>query len=412
MTDSHLIPTEQAAARLGIRVDSLYAYVSRGVIRSHKRDGHRGSWFAPNDLDALARRGRGPQPRPDVYFESAITLIEDGHYWYRGHDAVDLSASHSFEAVSGLLWNGTLEPTTTPWIGDASAVDASKRALATLPKTARTIECIRLAIAAAAPHDELRTDLRPNAVAETGARLIASTLDSLPGRHQGPLHRSIAERVWNIIHPREPTGEGIDALNMTLCLMADHELPASTSAARIAASFRANPYHVVAAGLGALSGALHGGASRDVGRFLAEAEAVGASVAAGTWLGEGRDIPGLGHPLYPNGDPRAVAIFERVQAVAPSHLAVAAAYEVSELAAQRGLPAPNVDFALSVMTRALGFEGGGAEAIMAIARISGWIAHAMEEYSSRSAIRMRAVYSGPRPQDRRTSRRKNSTCRE
>jgi len=402
MSDAHLIPTDQAAARLGIRTDSLYAYVSRGMIRSRRREGHRGSWFDPNDLDTLARRGRGPEPRPDVYFESAITLIEDGHYWYRGHDAVDLSTSRDFEDVAGLLWKGTLEPETTTWTVDLSAVDASTRALETLPRAARSVERIRLAIAAAAPHDELRTDLRPEAVAETGRRLIASMLASLPGLQGQLLGGSIAARVWNVIHPSEPTADGIDALNMALCLMADHELPASTSAARIAASFRANPYHVVAAGLGALSGALHGGASRDVERFLAAAEAEGAKAAVGAWLGEGRHIPGLGHPLYPGGDPRAVAIFERLHAIAASHPTVRAAYAVSELTRQRGLPAPNVDFALTVMSRALGFEPGGAEPIMAIARLSGWIAHAMEEYANRSKIRMRAVYSGPRPPSRQS----------
>jgi len=402
VSDAHLIPTEQAAARLGIRTESLYAYVSRGMIRSHNREGHRGSWFDPNDLDTLARRGRGPQPRPDVYIESAITLIEDGHYWYRGQDAVELSRSRSFEAVTALLWNETTEQNTAAWIADQGAIEASTRALETLPKAARTIERIRLAIAAAAPHDELRTDLRPEAVAQTGRRLVASMLASLPGRKDTTLDGSIAERVWSAINPGEPTADGVDALNMALCLMADHELPASTSAARIAASFRANPYHVLAAGLGALSGALHGGASRDVGRFLAEAEADGAKAAVGAWLGEGRQIPGLGHPLYPGGDPRAIAIFERLHSVAASHPTVGAAYEVSELTRQRGLPAPNVDFALTVMSRALGFERGGAEPIMAIARLSGWIAHAMEEYANRSNIRMRAVYSGPRPPSRQS----------
>jgi len=396
-SNDHLIATAEAAAQLGIRSETLYAYVSRGLITSHKRPGERGSFFDPSDLDALAKRGRGPEPRPDVYIESAITLIENGQYWYRGLDAIGVARDNSFENVSQLLWTGSLVQDDAAWTADPAGLAAAKDALATLPGRARTIERVRLAVAASAPHDHLRTDLRPSAVVATAKRMMATTLDALPNPGAGPVDESIAARLWSVFRPTPPTAPELKFLDFTLGIMADHELAASTSAVRIAASFRANPHHVVAAGLSALSGAFHGGASRDVGRFLDEVMDEPAAVVVGTWLGEGRRIPGLGQPLYPLGDPRSSALLDRLEDEHGDHPAVVAGHEIVEVTTNRGLPAPSVDFALGVMGRAMDFEPHASESLMALARFSGWIAHAIEEYEHRSNLRLRAVYSGPRP---------------
>ena len=82
------LTTSAAATRLGVTRDTLYAYVSRGRLRAHRRANHRGSWFDPVDVDALVRRARAPaERRPDVSVRSAITLIEEGRYWYRGQES-------------------------------------------------------------------------------------------------------------------------------------------------------------------------------------------------------------------------------------------------------------------------------------------------------------------------------------
>ena len=207
---------------------------------------------------------------------------------------------------------------------------------------------------------------------------------------------TIAERLATRLCP-QPLRPGLtDALRAALVLLTDHELAASTLAARVAASVRADPYAVVATGLGAVGGALHGGAS--LGAEVMLASAAGPDDAArvvGDLLRRGERIPGFGHFVYRTGDPRAVLLLALIERAAPRAPRLAVAQAVIAETRRRALPEPNIDYALAVLASVGGMIRGASEAIFAVARTAGWLAHAMEEYARDSPIRPRGIYTGP-----------------
>jgi citrate synthase len=188
----------------------------------------------------------------------------------------------------------------------------------------------------------------------------------------------------------KPRAEQVAALNAALILLADHELAASTFAARVAASAWAGPYRVILAGLGPLGGSLHGGAGLAVEALLDEiasgadpGAALDALIAAGP-------VPGFGHRVYRDRDPRADHLLARLG----RDPATAALLEAAET---RSLPAPNVDFALAALVKAHRLRAGSSATIFTVARIAGMVAHALEEYEHRLRFRPRASYVGPTP---------------
>jgi citrate synthase len=184
-------------------------------------------------------------------------------------------------------------------------------------------------------------------------------------------------------------------VSAALVLLADHELAASTLAVRAAASVRADPYAVVGTGLGAMSGALHGGASLGAETLIAAASGPGdVPRVVAELLRRGEKVPGFGHPVYRGGDPRAVVLLELVRRAAPKSGQLAMAEAVLAEVRQKSLPAPNIDFALATLTRVAGMVRGAGETIFAVARTAGWIAHAFEAYVGDGPLRPRAVYTG------------------
>jgi citrate synthase len=211
-------------------------------------------------------------------------------------------------------------------------------------------------------------------------------------------HETIAERLWLRSSAMPPAAPRIRALDVAMGLCADHALSPSTLAVRIAASQRADPYAVVQTGMGALSGALHGAASLAAEELLADVERTGdESAVIGARLRRGERIPGFGHALHPGGDPRAAALLSVLAQTFPRSRALDAALAVERTMRTRGLPPANVDFALAALARAAEMTAGSSEAIMAIARVSGWIAHALEEYAAPSVFPWHALYVGPKP---------------
>ncbi|RFU43339.1 hypothetical protein DZF91_01715 [Actinomadura logoneensis] len=207
---------------------------------------------------------------------------------------------------------------------------------------------------------------------------------------------SIAGRLWRALCPDEPTPSLLRAFEAAMVLLADHELAASTLAARVAASVRADPYAVVMSGLGVVSGPLHGGASYAAERLFAEVGAPGqAARVIGDRLRAGERIPGFGHSVYKSGDGRATVLLGLIREAAPGHPRLAVADAVLAEAERRRLPAPNIDFALALLGGVAGLVPGAGEAVFAVARVAGWLAHALEEYRGGSPLRPRAVYVGP-----------------
>ena len=398
---------EEAARRLGVKTATLYAYVSRGILRRRRAADGR-SVFDPAEIERLARRGRprGPRPSSELIVESSITSLADDRPHYRGRDAVELAASWEFERVARWLWTGTAvgdghrdtddaSAGGPPWRASAEAVAAGRAAQSGLPDDVLPLERLQVITPALAATDPLRLNLDPSTLVLIGQSIIAGMVDCLPGESSGD---GIAARLWNKLIPGSatPTPMLVDALRAALVLLADHELAASTLAARVAASVRADPYGVVSTGLGVVGGPLHGGASLSAEAMLAEANgAAEAHHAVGRRLRRGDRIPGLGHTVYKSTDGRATALMDRIRAAAPDHPRLAVAEAVLAESSRRRLPGPNVEFALAVLVSVAGMVTGAGEAIFAIARTAGWLAHAMEEYAHATPMRLRAVYIGP-----------------
>ena len=251
--------------------------------------------------------------------------------------------------------------------------------------------------AAAERHERADTAARATATARScrtpGPEPEAGTR---PAEAGGRPAGSIAGRLARALSPAPPPPGLARVVQTALVLLADHELAASTLAARVAASVRADPYAVVATGLGAVGGALHGGASLAAETMLGlAAEPADAPRVVGDLLRRGQRITGFGHFAYPVGDPRSVLLMRVLQEYAPASPRLAVASAVVAEARRRALPEPNVDFALAALASVAGLVPGAGEAIFAVARAAGWIAHALEEYDRHAPIRPRGVYTGP-----------------
>jgi citrate synthase len=410
------LSTAEAAARLGVKPATLYAYVSRGLLGRERSAHGRTSTFDPDEVDRLARPGRarrGRRPSAELVVPSALTAIDHGLPWYRGLAVPELARTRGFEEVAEWLWTGRFPDPAPTWQASQPALDAGRRAQAALPPAALPLERIQVIAAALAAGDELRLELHPAAVTAAGRSLIAGLVDCLPrlaprspGPGQGrrgrrasrPALDPIAVRLWGGLSPLEPEAGLVGAVDAALVLLADHELAASTVAARVAASVRADPYAVASAGLAVVSGTLHGGASLGIEDLLDEIDrADQAATVVGTRLRRGERLRGFGHRLYPDGDPRAAALLARLRAAAGGSPRMQVVESLLDAAARRGLPDPNVDLALAALAHVAGMTRGAAEAIFATARTAGWIAHALEEYERNTPIRPRALYTGPTP---------------
>jgi citrate synthase len=415
------IEAAQAAERLGVKPATLYAYVSRGVLRRrHAPDGRR-SLFNTAEIEELARRGRPRRPPgpAELQIESALTALGKDRPYYRGRDALELAGSMTYEQVAGWLWSGD---TTGPWSARPEGVAAAVAAQSGLPDGVLPIDRLQIIVAALAASDPMRFQLDPPAVIATARTLIASMVEALPlagdpgggpargdaspagGLPDGGASRTgggvlpggIAGRLWGRLCA-QPVADGLDGVvEAAMVVLADHELAASTLAARVAASVRADPYAIVTAGLGVLSGPRHGGASLGAERLLTEIEEPGqVQRVIGERLRRGERIPGAGHQVYKSGDGRMGLLFGLLREAVPGHERLVVAEAVLAELRTRRLPEPNVDFALATLTSVAGMIHGAGEAIFAVARTAGWLAHGLEEYAGRSPLRPRAVYTGP-----------------
>jgi citrate synthase len=323
------------------------------------------------------------------------------------------------------------------WQATAAALAAGRAAQAGLPAATLPLERLQVIVPALAATDQFRLHLDRPAVMAAGKSLIAGMIGALPAtvvpgaddqaRSPEPVQRadgggrgrprSQLVDPWPSAHGERPDHGGLSGavagrlaarlcagpvppglvrvLNAALVLLADHEMAASTLAARVAASMRADPYAVVATGLGAMGGALHGGAALGAELMLSSASSpADAPRVVGDVLRRGERLPGFGHFVYKDGDPRANLLLELVAAYAPGSPQLAVASAVTDEARRRALPEPNIEFALAVLAGVAGMIRGAGEAIFATGRTAGWLAHALEEYERNTPIRPRGVYTG------------------
>ncbi len=382
---------------------TLYAYVSRGMVRSEEAEGkRRNRRYRAEDVRRLKeRKERRRDPEGAVegalhwgtpVMESAITLVDGGRLYYRGRDVADLAARSTVEEVAALIWTG--DEARAPRLFPSEPQDLPRGIRDVLPHVSalQPAAVFQVLLPLVAAEDPTAYDLRPAAVARTGARILRLMTNVAAGE-TGPRIAETLQRGWS----PEERGAAV-LLGAALVFCADHELPVSTFAARCVASSGATPYAVVLAGLAALGGVRHGGQIELVEAFLREVEAVGdARAVISGRLRRGEPVPGFGHSLYPEGDPRGAGLLRMTAEAYPESRAVALSAAVAEEASQLLGERPTVDLALVTVARTLGLPPGGATALFALGRTIGWIGHAIEQYEGGSLIRPRARYVGEQP---------------
>lgn len=403
------LTAEQTAERLGVKLETLYAYVARGKLaRDRTADG---SSFDPLEVERFAgarrRRSAPGSPatgrsdgRPLMVIETTFALIEDGDLFYRGRRAADL-AREPFETVARWALTGAWDADARFSLGAGMA--AARRAADALPASAGDRDRQLIAVTALAAADPLRTSLDPATVAGAAERMAAGMVSVLPVVARSDASETdddaLALRLYRRLAETAPTRDAIAVLNAALVLLIDHDLAVSTLAARAAASARATPYGAVIAGMGALDSPLHGNASRAAHRLLARVVAGEdpARVVADTVVaGSGGPVPGFGQPLYPDGDPRARALLDLLAAESGAAPVLSAVEAVSALLRDRAGAHPNIDLALGALTLAHGMRDDAGEVIFATARAIGFVVHALAEYGE-PPLRLRPVgrYTGP-----------------
>jgi citrate synthase len=388
---------KEAANSLGISVATLYAYVSRGLLRSEPGDGStRARRYLLEDVEALRTRKeyrREPSKAAEsalVYgmpvLDSSITLIENGSLYYRGHDVLALARERSFEEVTNLLWTGQLEG------GAFQAGDATAYQDLPLQDGAdNPIEQFQAALAVVSAGDLAAHQHAPPAVARTGARILGVLQYVATGQAR---QLSLAAALQNAWAPGDK--KAAELLSAALILCADHELNVSAFTARCVASAGASPYAVVIAALSALQGHRHGGHTARAAALLQAAEG-GVRPAIAFYLQAGDQLPGFGHPLYPEGDPRGRYLLERLNQLYPGSPILAVTNELCAAAAAILGQQPTIDLALAALAAVLGAPRSSPLAIFALGRTAGWIGHAIEQYALDQLIRPRARYVGPAP---------------
>jgi citrate synthase len=414
------LSARQAAEELGVSAATLYAYVSRGLIRSEPVDGNtKTRRYHHEDVERLKERKevrRDPTKLAQKalhwgapVLDSSITLIADGRLSYRGYDAVALATTRSVEEIAALIWLGDLEADISTIFGAtqkkiSSRCLAVRRRVSDLVSDLSPIELFQALLPVAAAGDIAAYDLHPVAVAQTGARILRLLAFVATGREADGL--TIAQSLQEGWTPRDPAAAHLFRTALILC--ADHELNVSTFTARCVASAGSTPYGVVIAGLTALQGAKHGGYTDQVEAFLREVDtSQRASTVIANRLKRGERLPGFGHQMYPDGDPRGKALLDLTMKTYPDSSAVtlgnAVVKQVRRLIGQQ----PTIDFALAVLAGAVNLPPGGALALFALGRTIGWIGHAIEQYQLDQLIRPRARYIGPASHERSSSQGRN-----
>ena len=398
----------EAADRLGVKVPTLYAYTSRGLVRSVAGPRGRARRYLRADIDRLrirrdARAGHGPAAAGALRFgepvlDTRITSIDSERGpSYRGHRATDLAeADTPFEAVCELLWGGALQGLPKPW--RAVDLEGQLEALSSLLSDAATpIERLSLVVPLLASRDPGRFATEARAVRPRARVLMRGMAGAFSlGRGACALTQTLAApdlaSALGCALAAGDSSDAVRAINRALVLCADHELNASTFAARVAASTGADLYACVAAALATLSGPRHGGAADRIEALIDEIGEPGrAQQVVHERARRGEAIEGFGHPLYPGGDPRGLSLLELAAALSPRARAVRVCRAlVEELDPARG--GPTVDLGLVALCGALGLARGSALGLFAMARCAGWVAHSLEQYAAGYLLRPRARY--------------------
>lgn len=405
----------EAMEILKVRQQTLYAYVSRGWIRSVAQPGQKDKLYLRDDLTrvgmrSLARSGHGAVAASamnwgEPIFPTSITEITEQGPRYRGHLAADLVRSGaSFEAVAELLWTGELNTRAKAWTVRRPSAELVRltETLTSLQARDNVLESFALVV--------LLLGMRRGSVAERlsqgktlpAAREIMQTVVACCGfvgtaQSYRPMQRGESV-VTGLLHAlaMPATTENSEALRAMLILMADHELPPGTLGARVVASAGGTLHSCLASALCATSGVDIGRMYERVEDFLGQGQTKAALVKRAHKLhAQGQSVPGFDHPLYPKGDPRAAQLLAMVFAREnPSRDLRAISRFIDEMRDSTGL-LPRQELALVVMARALGLPRQATAALFVLGRLAGWVAHVQEQRASGTLLRPRAKFVKP-----------------
>ncbi len=349
-----------------------------------------------------------------VAAESGICYIDGdaGILSYRGYNIHTLAEKATFEEVVYLLWNGRLPKQAE--LDELKAGLVANRAIpaevaAFLKSTGKSLpmDVLRTAVSMLSLYDPLSRDSSPEANSKKAVKLMAqtativTTFDRLRNGKEvveGDPKLSFAANFLYTLTGKRPDEVMERALDVALTLHADHELNASTFAARVVAATLSDIYSAATAGIAALKGPLHGGANEDVIKMLLEAGSADKAIEHVKYrLANKIKVPGFGHRVYHTVDPRATHLAELSEEVGKrtGHLDL---YQTSKLIEQymktsKNLNA-NVDFYSASMYYSLGLPIDLFTPLFAVSRMSGWTAHVLEQYHNNRLIRPRADYTG------------------
>lgn len=424
MTRNQYLTAQEAADELDVSLATLYSYVSRGLVRS-EADGEqkRNRRYRQEDVQHLKER-KEQHRDPGIVaeralhlgapvLESAITLITDDRFYYRGRDVLTLATSSSVEQVAALLWLGEWQTDSFTLLEQrlrslSPRYQETRRQLADLKL--RPLEAFQVLLPLAAIDDIAAYNARPAAVAQTGMYILRLLVGIAVDNYAES--ESIAQTLQRNWTPQDPQAALL--FSTALILAADHELNVASFTARCVASAGANPYAVVTAGLSALQGARFAGYSERIEAFLDEAatpDGVRIAITNRLKRGEampgfgsldgdprGESVPGFGHTFYTHGDPRGKMLLELTAKAHPHSSAITLATAATEEAQHLIGELPNFDFGLAILARVLNLPAGAAIALFALGRTIGWIGHAIEQYQVNQMIRPRARYVGVQPE--------------
>ena len=425
-----MLTAAQAAGVLGVKLGTLYAYVSRGWVKSYRRKIGRQALYRRDDIEALrgvvaperGRRGRSLPPATSwvtvaqapagesgapgvpgvIVAESAVSAIIEGRLCYRGYPIEELVERASFEEVCLLLWSGE-----RPRAAEAAALaaevsgaripDSVASALLAVGQDAPPVwklAAVMPSLAALERHQGVRPRIR-QAISIISVLPLALAEKAAPdGAKEG---HGMAARLLSGARGAAPADWEIHALDHVLVACAEHQLNASTFAARVVASTGADLYASVLASLCSWSGPIHGGACDRIERLFTALSA-GAKIddRLDRFAREKQLPPGFGHAIYPEGDPRAALLKSNAAAIVrrKGRRLLETALKVEQAVWKRNRLRPNLDFYLTVCAKMLGFPQGLSAAIFALGRTAGWIAHSLEQYADNRLIRPRMRYRG------------------
>jgi citrate synthase len=395
-SDPLYLSAREASAELAISPATLYAYVSRGLIRSEPSPDSRSHRYRAEDVRDLKER-RTPSPEPKGFrsfdadlpvMDSAISTITELGPIYRGVNCVELAEKDTLEHAATLLWD---VDGVDPFADDNyPQVSDEMRTIAEIARRAAPIDRTIAVLALAASADPGAFTRAPDGRAMVGARIlrlvVATMLNTTPSAE--PLHVQIA-KAWASDNKHAP-----DLIRRALVLLADHELNASTFTARCAASTGLNLYDAVIAGLAALKGPKHGGAGALASQLVKTMVDNDVAPVIRERVALGERFAGFGHGVYKRGDPRAISLLNALtRAGAPRKFT----REIPERIAEATGEFVNIDYVLAVLVHSLRLPAGSELALFAMARTVGWIAHASEQLQNGKLIRPRARYVGPVP---------------